>query len=87
MKPKQPESSFWMKLISRNGYPSHSKMLAILGALVASGVMVYETVHLRMNSDYFWAYLGILVAGNAASKFIETKGGKNAPTTTHLLKE
>lgn len=54
---------------------SHAKLLAFIGGIIASGIMVREAYHDRMNSEYFWAYLGILVAGAAASKWISTKRG------------
>ena len=80
MKEKPP---FLMQLIMKNGYASHTKLMSLVGAAIASFIMIYEATHARMNSDYFWAYLGILVAGNAASKFIDSKEvKKNEPVPT-----
>jgi len=80
--------TFWRGLLEdrQTHQASHTKLLAIIGSIIASGIMVREALHDRMNSEYFWAYLGILVAGAAASKYLSTKkGGENVyPTTSDV---
>jgi len=79
---------FWRGLVEDRGthQASHTKLLAVVGSIVASGIMIREALHDRMNSEYFWAYLGILVAGAAASKYLTTRGGNNnvLPPTTDV---
>lgn len=69
---------------------SHAKLNAIIGAVVASWIMVREAIHDRMNSEYFWAYLGVLVSGAALSKWIgfrdKMKGNKNDSSDVDIPK-
>jgi len=80
---------FMKQLITnpKEGWASHTKLMSLVGAVIASFVMVHEAVNARMNADYFWAYLGTLIAGRAASKFIDNKGKPNGPSPTELPKE
>lgn len=87
-------SAWWKGLLEdqQTKLASHSKLNALVGSAIASFIMLWEAIHSRMNAEYFWAYLGILVAGAGVSKWIgiknKVKEKKNVDDiTTDIPKE